>query len=137
MARSGRVESMKDDLMQALRQTFRPEFLNRIDEIVVFGTLGRDQITKIVDIQLEDLRKRLAARKITLSLSDEARRFLAEQGYDPVFGARPLKRTIQRLIENPLASEVLAGHFVEGDHVVVEPQGDSLRFRKEAVAQPA
>jgi ATP-dependent Clp protease ATP-binding subunit ClpB len=133
-------EEMKDRLMDALRRTFRPEFLNRIDEIVTFRSLGPEQIHKIVDIQLEDLRKRLAERKITLSLSDEARRILAERGYDPVFGARPLKRTLQRMVENPLAVEVLAGRFQEGDHVMVEadPNGETLRFRKEVrVAQPA
>jgi ATP-dependent Clp protease ATP-binding subunit ClpB len=138
MARREQTESMKDRLLDALRQTFRPEFLNRIDEIVVFHTLGREQIARIVDIQLEDLRRRLAERKITVSLSDEAKQRLAERGYDPVFGARPLKRTIQRLIENPLATEVLAGRFSEGDHVRVEPDGEGLRFRKEVeVGQPA
>jgi ATP-dependent Clp protease ATP-binding subunit ClpB len=138
MARREQTESMKDRLLDALRQTFRPEFLNRIDEIVVFHILGREQIARIVDIQLEDLRRRLAERKITISLSDEAKQRLAERGYDPVFGARPLKRTIQRLIENPLAAEVLAGRFSEGDHVRVEPEGEALRFRKEAeVEQPA
>jgi len=133
-------EEMKDQLMDALRRTFRPEFLNRIDEIVTFKSLGPDEIHKIVDIQLEDLRKRLADRKITLSLTDEARDILAERGYDPVFGARPLKRTLQRMVENPLAVEVLAGSFREGDHLVVEPDanGETLRFRKEVpVPQPA
>ncbi len=131
-------EAMKDQIMDALRRTFRPEFLNRIDEIVTFRSLARGDIGRIVDIQLADLQKRLAERKITIALSDPARQIVAERGYDPVFGARPLKRTIQRLIENPLAAEVLAGRLTEGDHVVVEPDGDHLRFRKEAaVAQPA
>jgi ATP-dependent Clp protease ATP-binding subunit ClpB len=131
-------DDVKDQLMEALRRTFRPEFLNRIDEIVIFRSLGRGEIGKIVDIQLADLRKRLAERKITIALSDKAREMLAERGYDPVFGARPLKRTIQRLIENPLATEVLAGRAREGDHLVVEPDGDALRFRKESgVPQPA
>jgi len=131
---------LKDRLMEALRRTFRPEFLNRIDEIVTFKSLGPEQIHSIVEIQLEDLRRRLAERKITISLSDSARDRLAEQGYDPVFGARPLKRTIQRMVENPLAVEVLAGRFKEGDHIVVDAAADSqtLHFRKEtAVPQPA
>jgi ATP-dependent Clp protease ATP-binding subunit ClpB len=129
---------MKDRLMDALRKTFRPEFLNRIDEIVTFQSLGPDEIHAIVDIQLEDLRRRLAERKIDLRLTDEAKERLAEQGYDPVFGARPLKRTIQRMVENPLAVEVLAGRFAEGDRIVVEPSGEAFTFRKEAaVAQPA
>jgi ATP-dependent Clp protease ATP-binding subunit ClpB len=92
---------------------------------------------KIVDIQLADLQKRLAERKLTLELTPEARTALAERGYDPVFGARPLKRTIQRMIENPLAVEVLAGRFAEGDTVVVEPDGETLRFRKEVPATVA
>jgi ATP-dependent Clp protease ATP-binding subunit ClpB len=138
MAKRGEID--KDRLMDSLRRTFRPEFLNRIDEIVTFESLGREHIYAIVDIQLEDLRKRLADRKVTLSLTDAARKLVAERGYDPVFGARPLKRVLQRMVENPLAVEVLAGRFVEGNHVVVDagPDGETLRFRKEAsVAQPA
>jgi ATP-dependent Clp protease ATP-binding subunit ClpB len=131
---------LKERLMDALRRTFRPEFLNRIDEIVTFKSLGPAEIHKIVDIQLEDLRKRLAERRIMLSLSDQARDLLAERGYDPVFGARPLKRMIQRMVENPLAVELLAGRFAEGDHVMVDVgrDGETLSFRKEMpVAQPA
>ncbi len=137
---SKRGEIDKDKLMDALRRTFRPEFLNRIDEIVTFQALGPEHIHQIVDIQLEDLRRRLADRKLTVSLTDAARRALAERGYDPVFGARPLKRTLQRMLENPLAVDVLAGKFAEGDQVVVDAEGDpaTLHFRKQvAVAQPA
>ncbi|HVQ32005.1 MAG TPA: ATP-dependent chaperone ClpB [Vicinamibacteria bacterium] len=123
---------MQDQLMDALRKTFRPEFLNRIDEIVTFEGLGPAEIRAIVDIQLEDLRRRLADRKITIRLSDEAKDKLAEQGYDPTFGARPLKRTIQRMVENPLAVAVLGGQFGEGDHIVVDVAGDTLHFQKEA-----
>jgi ATP-dependent Clp protease ATP-binding subunit ClpB len=130
-------DRLKDQLMEALRRTFRPEFLNRIDEIVTFHSLGREQIAQIVDIQLRDLQKRLADRKITLALTPEAKVQLAERGYDPVFGARPLKRTIQRMIENPLAVQVLAGQFSEGDHIVVEPHGETFTFRKEAPASVA
>jgi ATP-dependent Clp protease ATP-binding subunit ClpB len=128
----GDDDRLKNKLMEALRRTFRPEFLNRIDEIVTFKALGRGEIAKIVDIQLEDLRKRLAERKLALELTPEAREALAERGYDPVFGARPLKRTIQRMIENPLAVDVLAGRFGEGDTVLVERNGDTFQFRKEA-----
>ncbi|HEY8148247.1 MAG TPA: AAA family ATPase, partial [Vicinamibacteria bacterium] len=139
MARRGDAPDLKDKLMEALRATFRPEFLNRIDEIVTFRALGPEQIEKIVDIQMRDLRRRLAERKITVELTDEARKTLAERGYDPVFGARPLKRAIQRMIENPLAVEVLAGKFREGDHVIVDTRDrETFTFRKEApVAQPA
>jgi ATP-dependent Clp protease ATP-binding subunit ClpB len=130
-------ERLKDKLMDVLRHTFRPEFLNRVDETVIFKSLGKDEIEKIVLIQLKDLRKRLAERKLQLEVTPEAKAMLAERGYDPVFGARPLKRTIQRMIENPLAVEVLAGRFQEGDTVVVEPDGETLRFRKEAPAAVA
>jgi len=130
-------ERLKDKLMDVLRHTFRPEFLNRVDETVVFKSLGRGEIEKIVDIQLKDLRRRLAERKLHLEVTPEAKALLAERGYDPVFGARPLKRTIQRMIENPLAVDVLAGRFSEGDTVVVEPDGETLRFKKEVPAAVA
>jgi ATP-dependent Clp protease ATP-binding subunit ClpB len=127
------VADHKDRLLEALRGTFRPEFLNRIDEVVVFHSLGPEQIEQIVEIQMRDLRKRLAERKITIELTDEARKTLAERGYDPAFGARPLKRAIQRLIENPLAIEVLGGKFKEGDHVVAHtPDRERFEFRKAA-----
>jgi ATP-dependent Clp protease ATP-binding subunit ClpB len=133
------TKDVKDRLMDALRKTFRPEFLNRIDEIVTFKSLGQEEIYRIVDIQLRDLKKRLAERKITLDLTEEARKSLAARGYDPVFGARPLKRALQRMVENPLAVEVLAGKFKEGDHIVVDTKDrETFFFRKEApVAQPA
>jgi ATP-dependent Clp protease ATP-binding subunit ClpB len=125
-------EGLKRQLMDALRRTFRPEFLNRIDEIVTFKSLGPAEIQRIVEIQLDDLRKRLAERKIAIELSPPARALLAERGYDPAFGARPLKRTIQRMIENPLAVEVLAGRFGEGDQVVIDVDRgrETLSFRR-------
>jgi ATP-dependent Clp protease ATP-binding subunit ClpB len=141
MARDERdSKQMKDRLMDALRRTFRPEFLNRIDEIVVFRSLGAEELEKIVDIQLRDLQKRLAERKITIELTPEAKKTLAERGFDPVFGARPLKRTIQRMVENPLALEILAGKFKDGDHIVVDLSRDRETFafsKQAAVAQPA
>jgi ATP-dependent Clp protease ATP-binding subunit ClpB len=123
-------EGVKRQINEVLRRTFRPEFLNRIDETVIFGPLGPEQIQTIVDIQLGDLRKRLADRKITIDLTPRAKALLAERGYDPVFGARPLKRTIQRMIENPLAVEVLAGRFGEGAHIDVDSDGEALHFAK-------
>jgi len=131
-------ERLKDKLMDVLRHTFRPEFLNRVDETVIFKSLGRDQLERIVEIQLRDLRKRIAERKLQLEVTPEAKALLAQRGYDPVFGARPLKRTIQRMIENPLAVEVLAGRFTEGDTIVVEPHGgETLRFHKRVPAAVA
>ena len=136
---AGDEEKLKDRLMEALRRTFRPEFLNRIDEIVTFRSLGPEQIHRIVDIQMRDLQKRLAERKITVELTEEARKTLAERGYDPVFGARPLKRAIQRMVENPLAVEILGGKFREGDHIVVDTRNrETFTFaKKAAVEQPA
>jgi ATP-dependent Clp protease ATP-binding subunit ClpB len=123
---------LKERLMEALRRTFRPEFLNRIDETVIFHALGRAQLETIVDIQLGDLRKRLAERRLRLRLTDAAKHLLAERGYDPVYGARPLKRAIQRMLENPLAVDILAGHFREGDEIVVDANAEEgLRFTKE------
>jgi ATP-dependent Clp protease ATP-binding subunit ClpB len=109
--------------------TFRPEFLNRIDEILVFHPLDREILNRIVEIQLRDLRKRLSEQRIELELSDPAREFLVERGYDPVYGARPLKRAIQEYLLNPLAQEILAGRVLPGSRVFVDRQGDTLIFR--------
>jgi ATP-dependent Clp protease ATP-binding subunit ClpB len=126
------IPDIKGRLMDALRRTFRPEFLNRIDEIVTFGALGEEHIRRIVEIQFQDLKKRVAEKKIEITLSAEAASLLARTGYDPVFGARPLKRAIQRMVENPLALQILAGHFREGDKLTIEPTKDGdLAFRQE------
>ncbi len=117
--------------MQVVSQHFRPEFINRVDEIVVFHSLGREQIRAIVDIQLGRLRQRLAERDITLRLDDEARDKIGEAGFDTVYGARPLKRAIQAQIENPLAQKILRGDFVAGDRVVAKLKRDALAFEKE------
>ncbi|MDR2376146.1 MAG: ATP-dependent chaperone ClpB [Treponema sp.] len=113
-------EDIRDALMELLKQSFRPEFLNRIDETVIFKRLGREEIRKIVDIQISRLVRRLLERRIALSLSPAARELLAERGYDPLFGARPLKRTIQGELENPLAKAIIAGKIVEGDRVTAD-----------------
>ncbi|MDR2072044.1 MAG: ATP-dependent chaperone ClpB [Spirochaetaceae bacterium] len=125
-------EEVKSALMELLKQSFRPEFLNRIDETVIFNRLGRDEIGKIIDIQLARLAGRLADRKITLKLSPAAKTWLAGRGFDPLFGARPLKRTIQAELENPLAKAIIAGKIAEGDTVSADKteQGEGLRFKK-------
>jgi ATP-dependent Clp protease ATP-binding subunit ClpB len=115
---------------ESLRAHFRPEFINRIDEIVFFHALDQRHIRQIVDIQLRGLLKRLSDRKITVELSDEAKDFLVREGYDPVYGARPLKRALQRRLLDPLALRVLDGAFREGDTVVVDVAGDELSFKK-------
>jgi ATP-dependent Clp protease ATP-binding subunit ClpB len=115
----------KRDVMDAVRAHFRPEFLNRLDEIVVFDRLTRPQMDGIVDIQMARLLKRLAARKIQLELDDAARKWLADEGYDPVYGARPLKRVIQRALQDPLAEALLSGEILDGAVVPVTagPEG--------------
>jgi len=122
---------MKDAVMQVVTQHFRPEFINRVDDIVVFHSLGREQIRAIVDIQLGRLRQRLAERDITLRLEDDARDKIGEAGFDTVYGARPLKRAIQSQIENPLAQRILKGDFIAGDRVIAKLKRDSLVFEKE------
>jgi ATP-dependent Clp protease ATP-binding subunit ClpB len=129
------VDKLRPLLMQELRNTLRPEFLNRIDEIVIFHPLGREEITRIVDIQLAQLQRRLEDRRIHLEVTDTAKALLAKEGYDPTFGARPLKRTIQRLVQDPLALRLLERDFVEGDTVVVDAHGDEIAFRKEVTAE--
>jgi ATP-dependent Clp protease ATP-binding subunit ClpB len=120
-----------------LRERFRPEFLNRIDEIVEFEPLSRDQIAEIVELQLERLRLRLAERQITVELTDAAKEALAEAGWDPAYGARPLKRAIQRLVENPLALRLLEGDFADGDTIRIDAHGDELVFVKVETGAPA
>src|ERR1043166_552840 len=114
----------------AMREFFRPEFLNRIDEIVEFHALSREQLGEIVELQLARLRARLGDRGISLELTDAARETIAEAGWDPTYGARPLKRAIQRLIENPLALRLLEGDFGEGDTVRVDAQNGELAFTR-------
>jgi ATP-dependent Clp protease ATP-binding subunit ClpB len=106
--------------MDALRAHFKPEFLNRVDDIIIFNPLGKEQLTKIVDLRLEDLRKLLAERKISLELTPAAKEMVFTEGYDPNYGARPLKRAIQKLIQDPLAMKILDGEILHGDHVMVD-----------------
>jgi ATP-dependent Clp protease ATP-binding subunit ClpB len=122
---------MKEAVMQVVTQHFRPEFINRVDEIVVFHSLGREQIRSIVDIQLGRLRQRLSERDITLRLDDDARDKIGEAGFDTVYGARPLKRAIQSQIENPLAQRILKGDFIAGDRVIAKLKRGELAFEKE------
>jgi len=121
---------MKSAVMEIVQQSFRPEFINRIDDIVVFHPLGTQQIRAIVDIQLVYLRKRLQERNMDLTLDDAARDLLGEAGFDPVYGARPLKRAIQQQIENPLAQKILQGEFVPGDRIRVTARDEELVFAR-------
>ena len=123
-------EGVRRAVLDAVRAHFRPEFLNRIDEIIVFHPLGLDHMARIVDIQLAQLAARLEQRKVFVELTGAARQYLVEEGYDPLYGARPLKRTIQRRVLDPLAMRVLQGEFLEGDHIVVDVGPDGLAFGK-------
>jgi ATP-dependent Clp protease ATP-binding subunit ClpB len=132
MAGEENYEAMKAAVMEVAGSHFRPEFINRIDDLVVFHPLGREHIRKIVDIQLSYLRDRLTERDIRIRLSDDARDKLAAAGFDPVYGARPLKRAIQQQVENPLAQEILQGKFKPGDVIEVGVTDDELDFRNAA-----
>jgi ATP-dependent Clp protease ATP-binding subunit ClpB len=130
LAGEGNYARMKSAVMEIVQQQFKPEFINRIDDIVVFHPLGTEQIRRIVDIQLGLLRRRLAERDMELTLDDKARDALSEAGFDPVYGARPLKRAVQQQIENPLAQKILSGQFGAGDRVHVTVKGGELSFEK-------
>ena len=129
-AGDGNYERMKAAVLEVVGGHFRPEFINRIDDIVVFRPLGRSEIRRIVDIQLGYLRQRLAEREIGLELDDAARDRLGEAGFDPVYGARPLKRAIQQQLENPLAQRILKNEFGPGDAIRVTAQEGALAFGK-------
>ncbi len=123
---------MKERVLEALHHHFRPEFLNRVDEIMVFRSLTEKQLEAIVEIQVNRLRERLAEKEITLEMTEPVKKHLSQIGYDPVYGARPLKRMIQRELETPIAKEMLSGNIHEGDHVVGEMQGDQVAFHPKA-----
>ncbi|MFC1704381.1 ATP-dependent Clp protease ATP-binding subunit [Candidatus Omnitrophota bacterium] len=121
-------QSMKDKLLDEVKKTFKPEFLNRIDDIIVFRSLNKEDLFKIIDIEMKELQGRLKEQNVILTLSQEARDFLVERGFDAAFGARPLKRTIQRFIEDPLAQEIISGKFKEGKKITVKAKRDHLEF---------
>ena len=137
MATEAQYDEMKKAVMEVVGQHFRPEFINRVDESVVFHPLGKEEIRKIVEIQLVHLHKRLAERDLQIEFTDAVLDKLADAGFDPVYGARPLKRAIQHDVENPLAQDILAGRFVPGDTIVVELQAGELAFGKKSGQQAA
>jgi ATP-dependent Clp protease ATP-binding subunit ClpB len=132
-------ERARKEAMEALRASFRPEFINRIDEIVIFNPLGKEQLKSIVGLLLKSVEKLLAERQITLELTPAAQELLLTEGYDPAYGARPLRRTIQRLIQDPLALQILQGTVLPGDHVRVDRDGhkDAMKFARAASKQPS
>jgi ATP-dependent Clp protease ATP-binding subunit ClpC len=124
-------DRLKADVEKALRQTFRPELLNRIDEIIVFDPLTQDDLKRIIELLLGDVRERLAERRVGIELTDAAKEALVKEGYDPVFGARPLRRTIERRIANPLSRRILAGEFAEGDTAAIDYADGEYTFEKQ------
>ena len=130
-------EAMKDKVMTAVKKTFRPEFINRIDEIIVFHELTEEQLRSIVNLMLEDLQKRLSERKLGVELTEAAKSWLAKEGYDPIYGARPLRRVIERHVENPLSTKLLRGELNEGDTVVVDLSDEGLTFTTKKAAEVA
>jgi ATP-dependent Clp protease ATP-binding subunit ClpB len=125
-----KYEEMRDRVMESMRSSFRPEFLNRIDEIVIFHTLRRDELRRIVKLQIQRLELRLADRRMTLKIADAALDFIAEVGYDPVYGARPLKRIIQRQLETQIAKGILRGDYADGDTIFVDIENERLAFKR-------
>jgi ATP-dependent Clp protease ATP-binding subunit ClpB len=132
-------ERARTEALEALRQSFRPEFINRIDEIVIFNPLGKAELERIVLLMLKSVEKLLAERQITLELTAAAKELLLREGYDPAYGARPLRRTIQRLVQNPLAMQILEGAVLPGEHVRVDRDGskESMRFERVSAKAPA
>jgi ATP-dependent Clp protease ATP-binding subunit ClpB len=131
-------ETVREQVMNVVRGHFRPEFLNRIDEIILFHRLKREEMGAIVDIQLKRLISLLSERKITLDLDEDARNWLANKGYDPVYGARPLKRVIQKFVQDPLAEQILSGQVPDGSTVTITSGSDRLLFRsKQSVNEAA
>jgi ATP-dependent Clp protease ATP-binding subunit ClpB len=129
-------EEMQRNVMDALRASFRPEFLNRVDEVVIFTSLSRQQIGEIVDIQIAKIAERLSDRQIGIMVTPAAKEWLANRGYDPVFGARPLKRLIQKEVLDPLAMKVLRGELHDGEQVLVDAQNGQLVFTANMTQAP-
>jgi ATP-dependent Clp protease ATP-binding subunit ClpC len=130
-------EAMKEKVMSAVKKTFRPEFINRIDEIIVFHELTEEQLRSIVDLMVADLQKRLSERKLAVELTEAAKTWLAKEGYDPIYGARPLRRVIERYVENPLSTKLLRGEFAGGDKVIVNHSDKGLSFKTKKATKEA
>jgi ATP-dependent Clp protease ATP-binding subunit ClpB len=128
------IDAVRDQVMAVVRASFRPEFLNRVDEIILFHRLKRDEMSKIVDIQMQRLGKLLEERKITIVLEPSARDWLAEKGWDPAYGARPLKRVIQKSVQDPLAEMILSGRVKDGEKVVVSAGKQGISFNGKLAA---
>jgi ATP-dependent Clp protease ATP-binding subunit ClpA len=129
-------EDVRKRLLDALRQTFRPEFLNRVDDIIVFNTLSKEHLSVIIDLQLKRVEGQLADRGLKLQVTPAAREVVMADGYDPAYGARPMRRSIQRLIQDPLSLRLLAGEFLSGETIVVDKDSDTGKLKFEKQAEP-
>ena len=127
-----RYEDLKEKVMAKVKETFRPEFLNRLDDTIVFHELSEAQLRQIVEMMVKDLQKRLAERKLTLEITEKAKSWLAKVGFDPIYGARPLRRAVERYVENPMSSKILAGEFEDGDTIIVDLVDENLTFATKA-----
>jgi ATP-dependent Clp protease ATP-binding subunit ClpB len=128
LATPAAFERVREQVMAVVQASFKPEFLNRVDDIILFNPLGKEQLTRIVELQLESLRRLLAERKVSIELTDAAKELVFTEGYDVQYGARPLKRALQRLIQDPLALKILDGEVLHGDHVIVEADRPGRRM---------
>ena len=126
-------KKLLESINSALKEAFRPEFLNRIDETIVFHPLTQEEIARVVGLMIRDVRDRLAERGITFELTADANLWLGKEGYDPVYGARPLRRAVTRFLENPMSKRILSGDFASGDHVLVDTASEGLELSKVAV----
>ncbi|NEP25505.1 AAA family ATPase, partial [Moorena sp. SIO3I6] len=131
-----KYEEMRKRVTESLRSHFRPEFVNRVDDVIIFHTLTKDELRKIVGIQLKRIERLLAEQKITLAMSEQAQDYLTDAGYDPVYGARPLKRAIQRELENPIATKILENMFIEGDTIFIDCGDQGLTFSNKVPSKP-
>jgi ATP-dependent Clp protease ATP-binding subunit ClpC len=130
-------EKMRERILEEAKKTFRPEFLNRLDDIVVFRSLTKPDLVQILDLEMKKVMERLKARNITLELDEKAKDLLTGRGYDPQYGARPMRRAVERLLEDPLAEEILKGAFHEGEPILVSADKDKLVFSQKSTAQGA
>jgi len=126
----GTQDEVRKTLLDLLRKAFRPEFLNRIDDIIVFNPLSKEHLGEIIGLQLKRVTEMLRKRGITLALTDKARDLIMAEGYDPAYGARPMRRAVQRLVQDPLAMKLLSGDLIAGDHVLADAEGKQLKFEK-------
>ena len=127
---NGNFDETKEKVMAVLRERFKPEFLNRVDETIFFKALTLQQLSAIVDIQMDHLRNLLKDKNITFEITDDAKEFLATRGFNPIYGARPLKRVIRQLVENPLSKMLLSQKFIDGDNIKIDVKNDELVFEK-------